>query len=138
MEETVAHDDDLSLPFGENGLDIANGLVGGELSLDLRRQAFVTADDVDIGQWIAVTVYVDGFVERDLRGKLLLGSKVHEDLIRYPHLTARKNPLKFHRDFCRNCRYFRYFRRVEWEIHSLHRCGRGKGEHFHRPKQFCG
>ena len=136
--KTVAHHYDLSLARTQAGVDKVHHFSRQQLAVDLLGNVFLTANYVNVGQGIAVAVHVDRVIDRDLGRKLLLGTKVHQDLIRYPHLTARKNPLNFRWDFCRNCRCLRSFRWRKSEIRSYHRCGRGKGVHFHRPKRPCG
>ena len=79
--KTVAKKNDLPLARRKKRIDVAKRAIRCDLSLDLGGHAFVTADHVDVGQGITVAVNVDGFVERDFRGVLFLGTEVHQNLI---------------------------------------------------------
>ena len=75
--ETVAKGNDLAFTWGERVDNELHSFGGGKLALDIERKTFVAAYDIDVGQWIAVAVNVDGVIERDLTGKLLLGTEMH-------------------------------------------------------------
>ena len=88
--ETVPKNDDLALARRQNGLYVKKRFFGVQLYLKVLYRGVLRADDVTVRQRIAVLVNIDRFAERNLGGELLLGTKKHEDFVRYPHLTARR------------------------------------------------
>ena len=88
-EETVAHDDDLPLPLGQNGLEHSQHFFNLHLAVKILCHRVLAADNIHVSQGIAVAVHIDGFVDRNFTAQFFLRAEVHKDLVRYPLLTAR-------------------------------------------------
>ena len=96
-EESVAHHNDLPLALGEDRVQHAHHLFGLHLSIKIICYRLIAADHIYVGQGIAVAVDIDGLVDGYLMAQFFLRSKIHQDLIRYPLLTALRIPTKYHR-----------------------------------------
>ena len=88
LKQAVAHNDDLSLAFIQNCAEHAEHFFGLYFAIKILGDRVVTADDINIGQRISVTVDVDGLVNGDLVVQLASGAEIHEYFIRYPAATA--------------------------------------------------
>ena len=72
-----------------------HGALGVDLSLHVTRETLVAAYHVYVGQGISVSVNVYRVGERHLGADALLRAKIHQYLVRYPHIAARQYRLKF-------------------------------------------
>ena len=88
--KTVAEHHDLALALVEHAQDQLAKPLGVRVALDVLGHRILDAQNIKIGQGVAVAVGVDGFVDGNLHTELFPRAKKHQDLVRYPHLTARR------------------------------------------------
>ena len=98
--QPIAQGDDLSLPGRQAGLDALPHFFTGVPGVQFFQHIVIHRDYVHQGERVPVASRLQRLGERDLSLQLLLGPKMHQDLICYPHLTAHHFhqvfPLIFH------------------------------------------
>lgn len=87
--QTIAQNDDLFFSAIQAIVDDLHGAAAFAFSVKILCDGIINTDDIAIRQRIAVFICIDRLADGDFVCELFARTKVHEDLVRYPLLTAR-------------------------------------------------